>query len=430
MKQRYSSKREAGACPYPDTSSPSRGDRTYPAGRRILLVDDNPQVGEAISVVLKGAGHSLDIATAPAEAYSRLAQVRYDAILLDLNFSPGQSDGKEGLACLDRILRDDPSACVIVITAHSGIRIAVAAMQSGARDFVMKPWRNRELLEKISAAIAHMPATATLSPGMHSPQPMPAMMVLGDSAAMSAVRALVNQAGPSLSSVTIHGKPGTGRTLIARALHAASPLRTASIVQIDMRDPEHAMRVATTTGTILLLHVDDVAPATLMPLLDQPAIDRRFVTIVDTLRWLPPQLRPHLASVDISLPLLSEREGDAVLLAEHFIRNAARRYGLPTPALTPSAQRFVLETHWPLEVVGLKRAVERAVLLSTGDSIDVALLAPATEPAEAASYDLADKEKAVIIDALREHHHNVKRAAAALGLSRGALYRRMERHGL
>lgn len=118
-------------------------------GRTILLIDDNPAVFGAMDIAFRMAGHRLDGAKGPEEAMSRLATRRYDAILLDLNFTPGESSGEQGLACLARIMADDPAACVIVLTAHSGIRIAVAAMQAGARDFAMKPWRNADLLARV-----------------------------------------------------------------------------------------------------------------------------------------------------------------------------------------------------------------------------------------------------------------------------------------
>ncbi|RZM05701.1 MAG: response regulator, partial [Sphingomonas sp.] len=114
------------------------------SGYRILLVDDNRQIAQAVTLAFDCAGHRVDTAVAPQEAFSLLAQYRYDAILLDLNFTQGQTSGEEGFACLARIVADDPTAAVVVITAHSGIRIAVAAMQAGASDFVMKPWRNAD----------------------------------------------------------------------------------------------------------------------------------------------------------------------------------------------------------------------------------------------------------------------------------------------
>src|SRR3954469_1489424 len=147
----------------------------------ILLVDDNPAVRQALSVVFQVAGFRVDTAEGPAEAFSRLAESPYDAILLDLNFGPGKTGGDEGLACLRRIMAEDPKARVVVITAHSGIRIAVAAMQLGARDFVMKPWRNSELIEKINAAIASDPEPAGASAQPPAVRVVDPARILGES---------------------------------------------------------------------------------------------------------------------------------------------------------------------------------------------------------------------------------------------------------
>ncbi|MEJ8630284.1 response regulator [Sphingomonas sp. I4] len=131
-------------------------DRSSPLA--ILLIDDNPRIAESLVLAIDLAGHRLDVAQGPEDGFSMLATRRYDAILLDLNYTAGRTDGAEGLVVLDRLLADDPGACIVVITAHSGIRLAVTAMQAGARDFVMKPWRNAELIAKIELAARRRPA--------------------------------------------------------------------------------------------------------------------------------------------------------------------------------------------------------------------------------------------------------------------------------
>ena len=147
---------ERGQDDRPASDIPSKDGRggALSSGAAILLIDDNPAVSRALEIAFRIAGHGLESVTGPVEAFSRLALRRYDAILLDMNFTAGESNGEQGLACLDRIMADDPGACVVVITAHSGIRIAIAAMQAGARDFAMKPWRNAELIAKVETAIA------------------------------------------------------------------------------------------------------------------------------------------------------------------------------------------------------------------------------------------------------------------------------------
>ncbi|MEH3104711.1 MAG: response regulator [Sphingomonas phyllosphaerae] len=399
-----------------------------PRSLSILLVDDNPAVARALEIAFSIAGHRLDTAVTPADACSRLAERRVDAILLDMNFTPGRSDGDEGLACLSRLLADDPGACVVVITAHSGIRIAVAAMQAGARDFVMKPWRNAELIAKVEAAVARGRVASRAASAV---SPMAPVRLLGESAAIERLRAQVRRFGPSGAGVAVTGASGSGRMLTALALHAASGDADAPL-RIDVRDGEAWARLDTRPATVILRHVDLLDPVAQARLLDRLPAATRCIAIVDSAALLSPALRRRIATVDIAVPPLSARDGDAVLLARHFARLAAERFGRPGMALSNAAEAAIAATYWPDEVRGLALAVERAVLLSEGETIDAAALAlPETAAAIAAdTFDLDDAERTMIEAALRRHRHNVSHAAAALGLSRGALYRRMARYGL
>ena len=418
-----------------DTVSTNGRSRGVSTPATILLVDDNPTVARAMEIAFRLAGHRLDTATGPEEAFSRLALARYDAILLDMNFSPSESDGEQGLACLARIMADDPAACVVVITAHSGIRIAVAAMQAGARDFAMKPWRNAELVAKVEAAIARGTATTPATPRAAAGAE-PARL-LGDSVAMQALRDLVRRIGPVPAGVTITGPAGSGRTLTALAIHAASSSADTAPIRIDLRDPAAWDRLDGATGTAILRHPDQLDTVAQARLLDRIPGDLRCIAIVDTAALLAPALRRRLATVDVAVPPLRDRGDDAVLLARHFARVAAARFDRPQTRLTGAAEAAIRAAIWPDEVRGLALAVERAVLLSNDGIVDAAALAPPAAviaapavTASDASFDLTDAERLMIEAALREHRHNVTHAATALGLSRGALYRRMARYGL
>ena len=384
-------------------------------------------------IAFEVAGHRLDIAGTTEEAFSRLASSRYDAVLLDLNFTPGETGGREGLACLERIMADDPAACVVVITAHSGIRIAVAAMQAGARDFVMKPWRNSEVLGKVEAAIVRGRPTfaETASPASFSDEPA---LLLGDSPAITRVRELVRRLGPTSAGVAITGPSGAGRMLIARALHAASAAGSQTSTVIDVRDGAQWDQLHHAKGTVILRHIDRLDDLAQSRLVTAWPSGVRAIMIADTVQGLSPALRSLVATVEIAMPSLAARGSDALLLARHFLRMAVERHRLPALALTPGAEQLILDHRWTDEARELGFAIERAALLATGGVIDAAALASAPTiipvPATASAYDLADNEKAVIAAALRDNHHNVTQAAAALGLSRGALYRRMERYGL
>ena len=433
MNKRLSTEDSQADRPAADTVSPGGHQDALSSGRAILLVDDNPEVARAMRIAFDVAGHRLEHAASPEEAYSRLSTSRFDAILLDLNFAAGRTNGEEGLACLARMITDDPTACVVVLTAHSGIRIAVAAMQAGARDFVMKPWRNAELLGKVEAAIARgfdqpdggRPAARQADPAL----------LLGESAAIARVRELIRRVGPTAAGVAVTGPSGSGRHLVARAIHAASLATTQPLISVDLRDQTHWERLDQGVGTLILQYpdrLDEIAQARLverMPSLVRP------ISIVDDLRLLVPPLRSRIATIEIAVPPLSARGDDAIVLARHFSRIASERHGVPLPTLTAAAEQLIVGTVWADEVRGLADAIERAVLLANDGVVDAAaLVAPAPAPSAPAlvapAFDLSDNERAIIAAALREHHHNVSHAAAALGLSRGALYRRMERYGL
>ncbi len=435
----------------PFYSSPTESDRSrsdVPSGNgrsadgsspysrlAILLVDDNPRIAESLAIAIDLAGHRLDVASGPEEGFSLLAAQRYDAILLDLNYAAGRTDGAEGLAMLERLLADDPGACIIVITAHSGIKLAVAAMQAGARDFVMKPWRNAELIAKIEVAARRRPAPTAISAAEVAAEPV---RLLGESDAIERVRSLVRRIGPTLAGVVVTGPSGAGRGLIAAAIHAASPGAARAMVRVDLRDPLTWDRLdqGTPGATFLLRHPDRLDEVTQARLLDRLRPEDRFVAIADTPRAISPALARRIAMVEIAAPALVERRADIPLLARHFARIAAQRHGRPPPRFTRAAEALFAHALWPDEARGLAAAIERALLLGEDGVIDAALLAPApvvvmagTGPARV-SFDLDESERGMIEAALIEHHHNVTQAAQALGLSRGALYRRMARHGL
>ena len=419
--------------PFPDTPSINGRLETVSSSQAILLIDDNPAIARAIDIALKISGYRLDTAIGPEEAWSRLAQRRYAAILLDMNFSVGAADGEEGLTCLRRIIADDPQACVIVITAHSGVRIAVAAMQAGARDFVMKPWRNADLVAKLEAAMARNPSMGA-APARASTAEASTVLI-GESAAMQDLRGLISRVGPTTASVAVTGLPGSGRTSVAQAIHAASPSAADPISRINLNRDDRWDRVKGAVGTVILRHADRLERIAQETLLDHLPATVRCISPVDTVEPLIPALRRRLATIEVAVPPLASRGNDAVLLARHFARIAADRFDKPNTRLTAAAETMVGAALWADEVRGLALAVERAVLLADNGLVDAALLVPAANTTQSGapgetSFGLIDAERSMVEAALREHRHNVTHAATALGLSRGALYRRMARYGL
>lgn len=413
----------------------------------ILLIDDNDDVARAVEIAFRMAGHGVERADNAQDAYSRLALRRFDAIILDLNFTPGKTDGSEGLACLERILADDPGACVVLLTAHGGVRIAVTAMQAGARDFAVKPWNNADLIAKVEAAIARgpmanagsAPAAGTVESDRAAVPTQPAIL-LGECPEIVALRDLIHRIGPTGAGVTITGPSGSGRSLAALALHASSSHASQDAFRVDLRDASQWEQLPETRGTLILRHadrLDEIAQQNLLALLPPSA---RLIAIVDDVDLIIPALRRQIAVVELRLPPLAERGEDVVLLARHFLRLAAERHGRPLRPLSQGALDAIRAARWSDEVRGLALAAERALLLADGDligpeafaavALPPSIAAQNGSPAAAAKFDLDQTEKALIQAALREYGHNISQAAQALGLSRASLYRRMERHGL
>lgn len=413
----------------------NRTAETASSGTAILIVDDNPEVTRAIALAFDCAGHTVDVAHAPEAAYSMLARRRYDAVLLDLNFTQGQTSGTEGFACLARIVAEDPAVAVVVITAHSGIRIAVAAMQAGAVDFVMKPWRNADLIARVEAAVAKRMRAPAAAPA----PTLRAHRLLGDSAAIVAARDLIRRIAPTMASVTIIGPPGAGRSLAATLIHEGSPHADTAPATVNLGDAAAWNAIDGARGTLILRDPDRLDAVAQGRLLDRLPDAARLIAIVAQADRLSPRLRARLGTILLPLPPLAARGHDALLLARHLAAVAAERHAKPAPPFTASAEALILATRWPDEVRGLAQAIERAVLLDEDGVIDAAALAPrlveaiaavAPDPAAPLDVSLEESERVLIEAALRQHRHNVSHAAAALGLTRQALYRRMARHGL
>jgi DNA-binding NtrC family response regulator len=408
----------------------------------VLIVDDDPDVVTSAQVLLERNGFRLAVARSPAEAWSVLAAEAIEVILLDLNFARGATSGAEGFEWLAEIRAHDPDAVVVVVTGHSGINIAVAAMKAGASDFVMKPWSNPRLLETVRAAVALR--RRRRGDGEGAPALEDDLLIVGDSPPMKRVRELIARAAPTGAAVLIHGEAGTGKGLAARVLHARSG-RPGGLVRLDVRGlgadaAEVLARAAGDAdgGTLFLDEVAELAASAqgrLLALLDAGP-DLRLISSTrhgaEGLARLRDDLLARLNTVEVFLPRLEARGDDLALLLEHFIRLFARRYGRAPKPLDPSAIDLLKAQPPAGAVRGLRQAAERAVVLSTAEiltALDFA--APAPGPAGAASdFNLARSERAIVEAALKRHGHNVSQAARDLGLTRAALYRRMVKHGL
>jgi DNA-binding NtrC family response regulator len=417
-----------------------------PSGH-VLVVDDDADVLKAASLLLTRHGMKVSVARNPAEAWSALAADPADVVLLDLNFSRAATSGEEGFAWLTEVIAHDPDAVVVVVTGHSGVNIAVAAMRAGASDFVMKPWRNDRLVATLENALElRRRRRGANDPAVMAPEETDALpLLLGDSPAMERVRAIIRRVAPTDAAVLILGEAGVGKSLIARNIHHQSARASSPFVALDMDglDAETlpAALARARGGTLCLEDIGALsrpAQGTLAAALETSGDTRLIATTRrrETLKG-PSGLRDDLLfrlnTVEIMAPPLSARGGDALLLAEHFLRLFAKRYDRPSKPLSAEAAAFIRGRTWVGEVRALRQAMERCVIFAEGPAYELADVAAgeaAHESPTAGGLDLAASERALIARALESHAFNVSHAARQLGLTRAALYRRMAKHGL
>ena len=454
-----------------------------------VVVDDDDDILLAARLLLRRL--FLDVVTVrtPEEAMATIGQRLPDVMLLDANFARGATDAREGLAFLDRLLAIDPDMVVVMITAHAGVQVAVEAMKHGATDFVSKPWSNERLLATVRTAatlrrsrgaVATERAkvvVASAAPGDGSP-------LLGNSPAMARVHSLIERAGPTDANVLILGENGTGKELVARALHRHSLRANNAMLTVDLgavaedlidselfghvkgaftdAKGDRIGRVQAADGGTLFLDEVGNLPLRLQPKL-LTVLEQRKVTPVGANKSVPvnirviaatnlsnerlqddsvfrPDLLFRLNTVEIVLPPLRERREDIPELARHFLELYAKRYDREVPRLSASANAALLAHDWPGNVRALRHAIERAVILGRGDMLepdDFSLNAAGPRVAQAAvvtaerdDLNLDRVERKLIEAALTRHGYNISLAANELGLSRAALYRRMEKHGL
>jgi len=404
-----------------------------PVSGKILFVDDDPNVLKTAELLLSAAGYGFLGAANPAEAYSILAVEPVDAILLDLNFSRTQMSGEEGLACLRDIRRHNPAAAVIVVTGHSGLTVAVQALRAGAHNFIMKPWNNERLLDAIDDALRmrRLPAEAAAGPADPG-------LIVGECDAVVRVRDLVARYAPLGASVLLKGEPGTGKSLVAQALHRQSGRQRLTVVEASELRMDALEGLS--NATVVLEDIDGLDPALALPLSAWLQVAARGNTrvVATTTRvsgdiGLSRSLLYGLSQLEITLPSLRERGGDIERLAEHFSRVFALQQGLPVRLLQPEALAALRGVAWIDNLHALRRVVERAVATAEGTAIattDLDLPEDRVESPTDAGLSLERTEKFIIQEALKRHNFSISKAATELGVTRQTLYRRMARHGL
>jgi DNA-binding NtrC family response regulator len=449
-----------------------------------VVVDDDPDIALAARLALRGMFERVETLNSPAELLALLKRENPDAILLDLNFERGKTDGREGLDHLSKIMDTDPDAAVVIITAHGGVSIAVEAIKAGASDFVAKPWSNERLEATVrsAAALRRSRVDARIERGRASELAQsPETPLLGNSAAMQRVRTLVDRAAPTDANVLILGENGTGKEIVAREIHRLSRRADKPMVSVDLGATSETLFESELFGHVKgaftgaagerigrlkaadksTLFLDEVGnlPVHLQPKL-LTALEQRQVVPVGSNKPVPIDARViaatnmspeqladekrfrqdllfRLNTIEIELPPLRQRRDDIPVLFDHYLRLYERKYDRPEREFAPAVLETLVKHDWPGNVRALRHAAERAVIMAEGDRYRIddfplprqshsgAALPPAAE-----TLNLDELEKQMIERALRMHHFNISLAAAELGLSRGALYRRMEKHGL
>jgi two-component system NtrC family response regulator len=457
-----------------------------PAAPRLLVVDDDASVRLSLALLLKQHGYASTGAATPAEALELVAAQPFDLVLQDMNFSR-QTSGAEGLALLRELRTRRPELPVVLITAWGSIGLAVEGMKAGAADFLTKPWSNPALLSAVETALSLRRMGREVGPALDRTElerRWDLRGLVGEDPRFLQVLELVGRVAPTDASVLVTGESGTGKELVAEAIHRNSRRRNGPFVKVnlggisptlfesemfghvrgaftDARADRRGRFEMAHGGTIFLDEVGEVEPAAQVKLL-RVLQDRTYevlgssVTRTVDVRVVAATNRDlsELASrgqfredllyrlnlISVRLPALRERPLDVPRLARAFLDSAAEAHGRPPRRLTPAALGWLAGQRWPGNVRQLRQLMERVVLVLEAEQIDAADLAAladpaARQPAEAAlpppgSMTLDEMEKAMIAGALERYQGNLTRVAEALGLSRPALYRRLERHGL
>ena len=449
-----------------------------------VVVDDDPDIALAAKLALRDLFERIETLNSPADLLPLLTSESPDAILLDLNFGRARTDGREGLNYLGKIMAIDPDAAVVIITAHGGVSIAVEAIKAGASDFVAKPWGNERLEATVrsAAALRRSRLDARIERGRaselaHSPE----TPLLGKSAAMQRVRVLIERAAPTDANVLILGENGTGKEIVAREIHRLSRRAQRPMVSIDLGATSETLfeselfghakgaftgaagerigRLKAADKSSLFLDEIGNLPLHLQPKL-LTALEQREVLPVGSNKAVPIDVRViaatnvgpdqlgdekrfrqdllfRLNTIEIELPALRQRRDDIPILLDHYLRLYERKYEKPQRQLPAALVQMLIEHDWPGNVRALRHATERAVIMAEGDiyrpddfPLPQRSRSAIAAPSGADSLNLDQLEKQMIERALRMHHFNISLAAGELGLSRGALYRRMEKHGL
>ena len=450
---------------------------------KILVIDDDRDILFTVRVVLKKQFGSIQSETDPAKIIPMILKDPFDVILLDMNFSTGATSGREGMKWLREILKAEPSAHVVMMTAYGDIDLAVKAMQEGASDFIVKPWDNQKLLATILNAFRLHQSEKEIhelrkkQELLHRDMDQEFSEIICTSPRMKSVLDTVNKVAGTDANVLILGENGTGKELIARALHRASTRAEEIFVSVDLGAiPEtlfeselfgHVMGAYTDAredrsgrfeiasgGTLFLDEIGNLSLPLQAKLLS--AIQNRVINRVGSSRETPIDIRLvsatnmplykmvqersfredllyRINTVEIKIPPLRERQADIPLLSEHFTRMYARKYNKEGVRLQNEAQKKLVDYQWPGNIRELQHVIERAIILSDSDILkpaDMLISRYTGSTSIPKGFRMQEVEKETILQALEKHRYNISKTAEELGMARTTLYRKMTKYGI
>jgi DNA-binding NtrC family response regulator len=455
---------------------------------KILIIDDNEDLLTAAKIFLKRHFGQIDTETNPNLLPILIVNEQYDVILLDMNFTKDVSSGQEGFYWLDRILELDSSAVVVLITAYGDVNTAVRAIKEGATDFVLKPWENEKLLATLNAALQLRKSKLEVDQLKNQQQQLYQDLdrkfkdIIGQSPAMEKVFETIERVAVTDANVLILGENGTGKELIARAIHRNSRRHREAFIGVDLgsitatlfeselfghkkgsftdaKEDRAGRFEQANKGTLFLDEIGNLPLPLQAKLL--AVLQNREVTRVGTNKAIPVNIRLisatnmpihnmvydnsfrqdllyRINTIEITLPPLRERLEDIPLLANHFIDVYAKKYNKEIRKAGEALVKRMQKYHWPGNIRELQHSIERAVIMTNHSVLqpeDLFMqkqLAPERQE-ELVSLDhlnIEDVEKILIRKALQKHNGHITRAAEELGLTRSSLYRRLERYGL
>ena len=448
----------------------------------ILIADNDSDVLFTAELILEDDFAAIHTVQKPDAIFSFLEKNEVDVVLLDMNFTRGATSGKQGITILEQLKKLYPKVQVIMSTAYGDIDLAVNSMQKGACDFVLKPWEPAKLISRINRALANKVETEEIK--TTSKKSTSESKIVFQSKAMLDVIQLVNKVASTESSVLILGENGTGKGLLAKEIHRVSGRKNKPFVQIDLgalptslfetelfghakgaytdaREMKKGMIELAHGGTLFLDEIGNLPPVLQAKLLtvvqnkkivrvgemEEREIDFRLISatnmpleeMMEQKRDGMPAFRRDLFfrinTVEIVVPPLRKRKEDIPKLTTYFLQKLENKYNKTGLKLNEEAMKRLINHHWSGNIRELEQVLERAVILSENEEVDVESLrlrssSKLSKPSNNESLNLEEMEKQAIVKLIEKHKGNMTKVAKELGVGRTTLYRRMQKYGL